>query len=70
MGRYLENKIYILELFLTIISRLSKSYNRSAPNIDSLVSYFANKLSLSPDFYPSLSTVPPESDVTYKKPGE
>jgi len=61
MGRYLENKMYILELFLTIISRLSKSYNQSASNVDSLASYFANNLSLSPDFDPSLSAVPPES---------
>jgi len=30
-----------------------------------LASYFANKLSMSPDFNRGLSAVPPESDVTY-----
>ena len=49
------------------ISGLSKTQNRSAPDVDSLASYFASKLSLSPDFDSSLSTVPQESDVTYKK---
>ena len=32
------------------ISGLSKTRNRSAPDVDSLASYFASKLSLSPDF--------------------
>ena len=49
------------------ISGLSKTRSRSAPDVDSLASYFASKLSLSPDFDSSLSTVPQESDVTYKK---
>ena len=46
---------------------ISKLHNRSAPDVDSIASYFASKLSLSPDFDSSLSTVPQESDVTYKK---
>ena len=48
------------------ISGLSKIHNRSAPDVDSLASYFVSKLSLSPDFDSSSSTVPQEPDVTYK----
>ena len=49
------------------ISGLSQAHNRSAPDVDSLASFFAQKLSLSSTFDPGLSTIPPESDVTYKK---
>ena len=50
------------------IGGLSKIRDRSAPNVDSLASYFANKLSFSPDFNSSSSIVPPESGVTPRKP--
>ena len=50
------------------ISGLCESYNCSAPDIDCLASYFEGKLSLSADFDPALSTIPPgQSNVTYKK---
>jgi len=53
------------------ISGISKTHNRSTPDvdidIDSLASYFASKLSSSPDFNSSSSTVPQEPDATYKK---
>ena len=49
------------------ISGLSKTRDRSAPDVDSLASYFADKLSLSPNFDPSLSIVPPVIDVIYRK---
>jgi len=50
------------------ISGLCKTYNLSAPDVDILASYFSGKLSLSANFDPNLSVVPPEvSNVTYKK---
>ena len=50
------------------ISGLNKPYNRSAPDVDSLASYFASKLSLSADFDPASSAVPPaNSNVTCKR---
>jgi len=49
------------------IGGLSKTRDRSAPDVDSLASYFANKLSFSPDFDSSSSIVPPESGVIHWK---
>ena len=49
------------------IGGLSKTCDRSAPDVDSLASYFANKLSFSPDFDSSSSIVPPESGVIHRK---
>jgi len=49
------------------IGGISKIHNQSAPDVDRLASYFASKLSLSPDFDSSSSTVPQEPDATYKK---
>ena len=50
------------------ISGLSRPYSRSAPDVDSLASHFASKLSLSADFDPAASIVPSAtSNVTCKK---
>ena len=56
-------------ILLRIFSGLCKTHNQSAPDVDSLASYFAGKLSLSTDLIQILFTVPPEVyNVTYKKP--
>jgi len=49
------------------IGGLSKTHDRSAPDVDSLASYFANILPLPPDFDSSSSIVPPESGVIHWK---
>ena len=46
---------------------VSKTCDRFAPDVDSLASYFANKLSSSPDFDSSSSIVPPETGVIHWK---
>jgi len=49
------------------IGGLFETHDRSAPDVNSLASYFTNKLSLSPDFDSSSSIVPPESGVIHRK---
>jgi len=49
------------------ISGLSKTHNRSAPDVDDLASFLQKTLSLSPDVDSSLSFIPLESGVVCKK---